>query len=109
MPNNASISEYPPFPDDVPIIPLPRLSYAELLSNTESERRTLFESSTNHGFFLLDLNGTTEGEALLADVKVAFEIGRSFFSLDLEEKKEFKVNSNNVGYKDILGRLSLNL
>lgn len=87
----------PAFPDHVPVLPLARLSYAKLLSNDGGESENLFKASTHHGFFLLDLHGTPDGEGLLKDVETAFEIGKSFFAMDLEEKKKFKIDSNNIG------------
>lgn len=90
---------YPAFPDNVPILPLPRLSYAKLLSNDHVESGKLFKASKDHGFLLLDLNEALDGERLLKDVETAFGIGKSFFELPLEEKKAFQMDSNNVGYK----------
>ena len=86
---------YPAFPDNVPVLPLARLSYAKLLSNDESKK--LFKASTDHGFFLLDLNDTPDGERLLKDVEKTFSIGKSFFASDLEEKKKFQIDTNNIG------------
>lgn len=99
MPSTSLFNRYPPFPDDVNVIDLPRLSHASLLSDKRSDSSALFKASTEHGFFLLDMSESTEGRDLLADIESAFEIGRTFFNLDLEEKKKFVVNSGNVGYK----------
>ena len=91
------MGRYPAFPDNVPVLPLARLSYAKLLSNDGVEAEKLFKASTDHGFFLLDLSDHPDGEGLLKDVEAAFDIGKSFFALDLEEKKKFQIDTNNIG------------
>ena len=97
MPTSFSVDKYAPFPDDVEIVELPRLSHAKLLSDDGRESSALFKASKEHGFFLLDLSDTVEGSSLLTDLDKAFEIGRTFFNLNLESKEDFKVNSGNVG------------
>ncbi|MCJ1434327.1 hypothetical protein MMC27_003694 [Xylographa pallens] len=99
MPTPAFFEMHPPFPDDIPVLPLPRLSYAKLLSDCSAESQALYKASTEQGFFLLDLSDTPEGPGLLADIETVFGIGRAFFDLDLDEKKKYKANSGNVGYK----------
>lgn len=90
---------YPAFPDDVPILPLSRLSYAKLLSNDAVEFEKLFKASQDHGFFLLDLHDTPDGVGVLKNVDTAFKLGKSFFDLDLEEKKKVRLDAHNIGYK----------
>lgn len=95
--NMPLLYDFPAFPDDVEVLDLPRLSHANLLSDKASDSLALFNASTDHGFFLLDLSDTAEGRDLLADLDKAFETGRTFFNQDLEEKKKFVVNASNVG------------
>ena len=97
MPTSSLFNQYPPFPEDVPVISLPRLSYAKLLSLDAAESNALFRASLDHGFFLINLTDTSEGESLLKDVETAFAIGRSFFDLALEEKSKIPSNPSNVG------------
>ncbi|MCJ1377760.1 hypothetical protein MMC17_000856 [Xylographa soralifera] len=99
MPTPAFFKEHPPFPDNIPVLPLPRLSYAKLLSNNSAESQALYNASTEQGFFLLDLSEAPEGPGLLTDTETVFGVGRAFFDLDLEEKKRYKANPGNVGYK----------
>ena len=89
--------QYPAFPDNLPILPLARLSYAKLLSNDAVESEKLFQAAKDQGFFLPDLSDTPDGETTLRDVEATFGIGKSFFELGLEEKKKFQLDYNNIG------------
>lgn len=97
----------PPFPADVPTAPLPRLSWSKLSQSDSDESRRLLDASIEHGFFLLDLTETPDGASLLSNVAEAHEIGKRFFAEDLEVKKEYKVNSGNVGYASPLSVQSI--
>ena len=98
MPTPSFFNRYPPFPNDLLELPLRRLSYKKLRESDPSESLELFKASIDHGFFLLDLSDGPDGTQLLSDIEAVFDIGRSFFDLDLEEKIKFKVNSGNIGY-----------
>lgn len=87
----------PPFPADLPVAPLPRLSLVKLSIGDVAESQRLLAASTQQGFFLLDLSETSEGQQLLKDADEAFEVGKRFFAEDIDTKKKFKVDSSNVG------------
>ena len=87
----------PPFPSDLPVAPLLKLSLAELSAGDATERGQLLRASIEQGFFLLDLRETSKGQRLLNDVDEAFKIGQRFFAEDAETKMAFKVNAGNVG------------
>ena len=97
MPDIAS-REAPPFPNDIPVYPLPRLSYAKLRNRDPAESFALFAASVEHGVFNLDFTDDAEGEQILRGVENAFGIGESFFSLPLEEKTAWKLGAGNTGY-----------
>ena len=81
--------EPPPFPNDVSTAQLPRLSYAKLLSMTESETDLLFSILKVTGLFLLDLRDTSEGAELLNDVADIFNVSEKLFGLEDEEKLKY--------------------
>lgn len=81
--------DYPPFPGDVPIAQLSRISLKKLLSDDEPESETLYKSCKVSGFFLLDLAATPEGEEILRDVTEAFEMAETLFGMDPKEKMKF--------------------
>lgn len=83
--------EYPPFPGDVPIAQLSRISLKKLLSDDEPESEALYKSCQLSGFFLLDLTATLEGEEILRDITEAFEMAETLFSMDLKEKMKFSL------------------
>lgn len=89
MPTVEILSSHPPFPDDVPTYPLPRLSYGRLLAGHQSESRKLFQACIDTGFFLLDLRGTPEGEGLITDAEGIFELDREVSALKNSEKTRY--------------------
>lgn len=89
-----------PFPDDIPIAPLLRLSLSKL-RNDPAESDRLFSASKDLGFFYLDLNGDKEGEALLEEAEQFFELGPKLYDLGREElqKYDYKALGSYMGYK----------
>ena len=89
MPTAKAFSSIPPFPDDVPIVHLPRLSLAKLMANDRHESEELFRGCRTDGFLQLDMRTTPEGEALLAEAEILFEINREVNDASLDEKMKF--------------------
>ena len=94
----------PPFPNNVPIAPLHRLSLTALRSSPEESLR-LFQASKDLGFFYLDLRGDPEGEELLRTADHFFEFAPKFYELSREElqKYDYKSKGSYMGYKGIGG------
>ena len=102
---STSISDFhgiPPFPDDVPTVPLLRLSLKKLYHEDQDESRRLFQVSKDLGFFYLDLRGTPTGHSILQDVDDLFTVGEELFDLDVEEKQkyDFSAQKSYFGYSD---------
>jgi hypothetical protein len=57
----------PPFPDDVPTVPIARISYSKLKCSDENEMNKVLKASQSDGFFYLDLTGDPAGQSLLND------------------------------------------
>ena len=88
MPTVDQFNKYPPFPTDVPVADLRRLSFSKLLANEDSESEQLFQSCRETGFFLVDLRGTSEGEVMLKHAETAFQLNEKIFELEQEELNE---------------------
>jgi isopenicillin N synthase-like dioxygenase len=90
MPTAAAFASVPPFPEDVPVYELPRLSLAKLISNDAAQSKELFETFRIHGFALLDMNTCPEGEALLKEAEDMFDVTRQVtIGLPVEEKMKY--------------------
>lgn len=80
---------YPKFPSDVPTAKLRKLHLQKLQSTNEEESQKLFESCRTSGFFLLDLQGSPEGNTMLSDVGEMFKLAGSLFSLETDTKMKY--------------------
>ena len=89
MPTAKYFSSIPPFPDDLPTLGLPRLSLAKLIANDRRESEELFRGCRTDGFLQLDMNGSPEGDELLAEAETLMEINREVNGLSLDEKVKF--------------------
>ena len=100
MPTVDHFDKYPPFPADVPVADLRCLSFTKLLADEESESERLFQSCREIGFFVVDLRGTSEGEAMLKHAEIAFDLNKKIFGLDQEElnKHAFQPNESLFGF-----------
>jgi hypothetical protein len=90
----------PPFPLNIPIAPLHRLSLSKLRNDpTESDR--LFSASKDLGFFYLDLRNDEEGEKLLLEADQFFQLGPKLYDLGRDElqKYDYKDQGSYMGYK----------
>ena len=85
MPTVDHFNKYPPFPTDIPVADLRCLSFSKLLTDEQSESEQLFQSCREIGFFVVDLRGTSEGEAMLKHAETAFDLNKKIHELDQEE------------------------
>ncbi|KAH9172172.1 hypothetical protein EDB89DRAFT_1000842 [Lactarius sanguifluus] len=85
----------PPFPDDVPTVPLLVIDYALLQAGDEHEVDRLWKAATELGFWYLKYHGTD------AEVNAMLEMGTHTMALPLEEKMKFEQGDggNSFGYK----------
>lgn len=84
---------YPSFPSDVPTAALSKLHLQKLMSVNEEESQKLFESCRKSGFFLLDLQGSPEGNTMLKDVGEMFKLTGSLFDLDTDTKMKYRLKN----------------
>ena len=92
---------HPPFPDDVPVAPLLRISLKSLVERDASEIQRFTNACEDLGFFYLDLSDVDHGRSLLGDADQLFEVGKELFQLPTEEKTKYDFMHENVyfGYK----------
>ncbi|KAH9054151.1 Clavaminate synthase-like protein [Lactarius vividus] len=92
---DASYAIPPPFPDDVPTVPLLVIDYALLQVGDEHEIGRLWQAATDMGFWYLKNHGTD------AEVNAMLEMGIHTMALPLEEKMKFEQGDggNSFGYK----------
>lgn len=107
---DLSFPNLPPFPQDIPTVPLLRISLKNLLAGDSTEEDKLWRACCDLGFFYLDLrsgNGTTgegqpiNGDDLLSAAEDMFNLADSVFDLPLEEKQKYSMIGRNsyYGYK----------
>lgn len=89
MPTERYFNKFPPFPSDVPIAKLPRLSYAKLLARDEAESVALFDASRASGFFLLDFDTCLEGQKFLEHAERMFEINEQVNAMEQDELMKY--------------------
>ncbi|KAI0049475.1 Clavaminate synthase-like protein [Auriscalpium vulgare] len=85
----------PPFPDDVPTVPLVVVDYALMKAGDAAEIDGLWKAATELGFWYLKNHGADE------EVDAMFEMGAETMALSLEEKMLFEQGDSGVsfGYK----------
>lgn len=105
--------DLPAFPDDVPQVPLLRLSLQKLIDNDSTELDRLWKACTGVGFFYLDLRHVgphpdnhsgapaLDGETFLSDATKLFDISDTVFDLPVTEKVkyDFRDQGSYFGYK----------
>lgn len=94
----------PPFPSDVPTVPLLRISLDKLVNHDAEEIERLWKACCEIGFFYLDLRqdaAARSGSVTLEHDDELFTLGEQFFALPVEEKQkyDFSDQSSYFGYK----------
>lgn len=91
----------PPFPEDVPIVPIARLSYRKLTSSCENEMKMVLKACETDGFFYLDLMDGTFGQSLLNEADVILDVAKGALNQPLGYKMEFLAERGRemFGYK----------
>jgi isopenicillin N synthase-like dioxygenase len=81
---------------------IPTIKLKELEANSEEEGARLFDACRQHGFFLLDLHGSSQGDDLLTDAEHMFDLASETFHLDKTILDQFAYNppKDLLGYKE---------
>ena len=92
----SEFADLPPFPNNLPVVPLKIISLVKLLEADSMEDKKLFEASKSLGFFYLDLrNASQRHDTLLSDADRLFELAPQFFAISEEEKEKYDLTKNN--------------
>ena len=86
---------YPaPFPENVPIANLEKISLNKLLTDDEVEAQKLFEVCTSTGFFYLDMMDHPKGRKMWEDACIACRLGMDVLpNVPMQEKKLYKARA----------------
>ena len=87
LPPVLSYEDLPPFPDNVPLVPLYRVSLDKLLANDEDEHARLFEACKTLGFFYLELGDSEYGRALRDGSEDLLRLAQKAHALPQEVKE----------------------
>ncbi|KAF9773231.1 hypothetical protein IL306_009005 [Fusarium sp. DS 682] len=79
-------NSFPRFPDDVPTVPIARISYSKLIQYDENEMKKLLKASQSDGFFYLDLTDYLTGRALLSDTEDVLAISKQALNITSDKK-----------------------
>lgn len=80
--------DIPPFPDNVPTMPMHTISLASLNSGHEDAAERLVAACQELGFFLLDLRGDQLGEKVTKEIDLLFDLGRDVMNLPEDIKQQ---------------------
>ncbi|PYH38799.1 oxidoreductase [Aspergillus neoniger CBS 115656] len=89
MPTQGYFDRIPPFPSDLPVVSLSKISLERLKNNTTEEVEKLLKACQKWGFFLLDLKGSDQGHTLLQDAEAMFELTTQLSALSHETLKSY--------------------
>lgn len=89
MPTSKYFAQCPPFPSDIPVANIPILSFQKLRDNDSAEAEKLYEACQEHGFFLLDVIGSNEGERLLHNAETMFALTEEVLNLEKATLDQF--------------------
>ena len=89
MPTEKYFACVPPFPSDVPVASIPKISLSQLQANDPVSSSRLFSAFRRHGFVHLDLSHSGAGEELLRDAEQTWDLMTSTFDLGREELKKY--------------------
>lgn len=100
--NELQFEDLPPFPDDVPTVPLLRLNLQQLINGDAAEEEKLWKACCELGFFYLDLR-SGDGEGLLKAADELFRLADGVFDLPVEEKQKYDLidEGSYFGYKGL--------
>ena len=79
----------PPFPDDIPTMPMYTVSLGDLCARDERAAHTMFTACQELGFFLLDLRQSELGESMIQEIDSLFVVGKEIMSLPEDIKEQY--------------------
>lgn len=100
---HENFESLPLFPDDIPTMPLDRLSLVKLLQHDSDEVQKFCRACEDIGFFYLDLRDQELGDSILSAADELFNISEQLFALDVQEKSKYDHSKKRsyFGYKPL--------
>ena len=92
MASEKIFAAVPPFPDDLPVAPMPVIPLSSLSSGKEAIGKTLLDACKEFGFFLLDLRGDTVGEMIQEEIDSLFVLSKKIMELPEDVKRKYAHN-----------------
>ncbi|KAI5917756.1 oxidoreductase [Camillea tinctor] len=101
MASDKHFTAVPPFPDNVPVIPMHTVSLTGLHSGDEATARLMLDACRELGFFLLDLRQDALGETIMTEIDQLLSIGKDILNLpeDVKEKYLHDIPKSFLGFK----------
>ncbi|KAE8380750.1 oxidoreductase [Aspergillus bertholletiae] len=102
MPTPKLFEQCPPFPSDLPVVALTKVSLSALERNCLAETQKLLSACQEWGFFLLDLKGSDQGAAMLQYAEEMFDLTADLSEMDHNILNRYHVKSPDfTRYKSI--------
>ena len=89
MITKSYFEDLPPFPDDIPVAPIARISLTKLLASDPAESVAVLDACRTAGFFYLDLRNDKSGESLLTESESLVRLASTAFKAPLATKEEY--------------------
>ncbi|PYH70799.1 oxidoreductase [Aspergillus vadensis CBS 113365] len=103
MPPQEYFDRIPPFPSDLPVASLSKISLEGLKNNTAGEVEKLFEACQKWGFFLLDLRESDQGATLLQDAEAMY---KGIGSIKTDNGDADHIHAYSLSQDEVLGNPS---
>ncbi|KAF2418007.1 Clavaminate synthase-like protein [Tothia fuscella] len=97
----STIDSLPPFPENLPLAPIARISSFKLFSNDASTAAAVLEACQTYGFFYLDLTDSPSGQALVEESEELLKLSKRAFEFPKEEMMKYHLEKgvSMFGYK----------
>lgn len=91
MPTFRLFDQCPPFPSNLPVLGLKKVSLSALESNNAEEGQKLLSACQEWGFFLLDLSESKQGATMLRHAENMFNLTEDLSEMNHETLKEYPI------------------
>ncbi|RYP59081.1 hypothetical protein DL771_011003 [Monosporascus sp. 5C6A] len=89
MASEKLFREIPPFPDNVPTVPMHTISLAALHSGDQKTAERVLAACQELGFFLLDLRDDRLGEMMMEEIDQLFQVDKEIMNLPEDVKQQY--------------------
>ena len=102
MITKSYFEDLPPFPDDIPVAPIARISLTKLLASDPTESAAVLHATRTAGFFYLDMRNDKSGENILTESESLVSLASTAFKAPMAAKEEYALvkGVSLFGYKE---------